>query len=311
MKKETSLEITAHISEIIAKHSPCYSYTEEELEKAKETYSEEKLEALRNEGYYFGDFERFYITFRFCDALNLWNRADSDYLKKLFRQTKKMDRSAFLNDPYLKAVPLRNKMRNNVLLSHGEYDRGEFFQAGMPRLEEEIVVPNLGFFTKKTCFPAVYEGNRPWVSVCPSEVSSMAPDLSAARGRTLVLGLGLGYYPFRIASSPKVKSITVIERNPEIIALFREEILPFFPDKKKIRLICADAFDFLAETEPGEFDFCYADIWEGWQDGSEAYCRIRPHEKRLYDCEFRYWIEKEILWYLKNIQSEKSELEFL
>ena len=129
----------------------------------------------------------------------------------------------------------------------------------------------------------------------------MSPDLEEAEGRVLVLGLGLGYYPYRLMENKRVEKITIVEKNPHIIALFREQILPQFPHKDKIRIVEADAFEFLVETENGAFDFCYADIWEGWEDGAAAYEKILPHEKRLWDCRFRYWIEKEILWYRENI----------
>ena len=214
-----------------------------------------------------------------------------------------MDATSFLSDPYLSHVRINEKKLGNVLLTRASYEKGEFFQYDMPDLASEVVVPKIGFFTKKISFPAVYEGSVPWVSVCPSEVFSMAKDVPAAQGRVLVLGLGLGYYPFMISRKAEVESITIVEKSPEIIRLFREELLPQFPHKEKIRVVEADAFEFLEDTLPGRFDFCYADIWEGWVDGAACYEKILPHEKRLYDCEFRYWIRDEILWYRENKKS--------
>lgn len=301
MTKEESLSITSHIGAIIAQSAPALSFSPQELKQARAEYSEEKLEELQKEGYYFGDFEHFYTMLRFCDLASLWGNVDEEYLKKLFFLSRKMSASSFREDPYLKHIKIRDQKIDSVFLTTAFYEKGEFFQYAMPDLSDRIVVPKIGFFPRKVVFPAVYEGNVPWVSVCPSEISSMSPDVDSAFGRVMVLGLGLGYYPYRLGENKKVESITVVEKNPHIISLFREQILPQFPHKKKIRVVQADAFDFLAETENGAFDFCYADIWEGWVDGAAAYEKILPHERRLWDCTFRYWIGDEILWYRKNV----------
>jgi len=300
VKKEESLEVSAYIGGIIASKAPRVSYTSEELARARESYSEEKLEELSREGYYHGDFERFYAMLCFAEGMDLWQRADEAYLKKLFSSARKMDRAEFLKDPYLSQVRVPHRARGKILLTEATYERGEFFQYDMPSLREEIVVPKIGFFTERVSFPAIYEGTMPWVSVCPSEIHSMAPDLEAARGRVLVLGLGLGYYPFRISAFPEVKEIVIVEKNSDILHLFRKEILPQFPQREKITLVQADAFRYLEECPVGRFDFCYADIWEGWEDGARCCERIFPQELRLKGTRFRYWIYDEILWYLEN-----------
>jgi len=300
MNKEESLEICAHIGKIIAEKAPRICYTKEELDEARAAYSDEKLRELEEEGYYYGDFERFYVTFRFCTGMDLWGWADENFLKKLFLNTRKMDARAFLEDPYLKNVKIREQKRGDILLTEAHYERGEFFQYGMPTLSDQIVVPKIGFFTERVPFPAVYEKNIPWVSVCPSEISSMSPDVPDAHGKVLVLGLGLGYYPFRICENEAVKEITVVEKNGDIISLFREQILPQFPRKDIVRVVQADAFDFLEKCKVGEYDFCYADIWESWVDGKKCCEKIFPQEIRLKGTTFRYWIKDEILWYMEN-----------
>ncbi|MBR4288544.1 MAG: hypothetical protein IKT50_03805 [Clostridia bacterium] len=302
MDKETSLKITAHIGRVIAEYAPKIRWTQKELEEKRATYSDKKMEQLAAEGYYHGDFQLFYVMLRFCDGMDLWSRADERYLKKLFSQAKRFDKKEFQKDPYLRDITIKERRLGDFLLTESFYERGEFFQYDMPDLSEEIVVPKIGFFTEKVFFPAVYEGNIPWVSVCPSEIHSMSCDTDDARGKVLVLGLGLGYYPYIISQKDEVEEITVIEKSPGIIQLFREEILPQFSRKEKIKLVEADAIDYLKQTKNGDYDFCYADIWEGWQDGAEAYEKILPQEKRLKKTEFRYWIKNEILWYLENVK---------
>ena len=297
MTKERSLSLTALIAETIAARAPAVDYTPGDVKGARARYSDEKIAELKREGYLGEDFELFYVLCRFIEGLDLWGKADEDYLKALFSQARKMDRREFYRDPYLSAVNVPEKKLGDHLLMNAFYDRGEFFQYDMPDLAAEIVVPKLAFFPQRVAFPSVYEGQIPWVSVCPSEIASMTPDAAPARGKVLVLGLGLGYYPFLVSGKAEVESVTVIERDGEIIRLFETELLPQFPHRDKIRVVRSDAYDYLASLSGGEYDFCYADIWEGWTDGLPAYERIKREEARLPDTVFRYWIEKEILWW--------------
>ena len=179
-------------------------------------------------------------------------------------------------------------------LTEARYAKGEIFQYDMPDFDAEYTVPKLGFFSSPVRFPAVYEGKTPWMSVCPSEILSMQEDIAPARGNVLVLGLGLGYYPFMISGKPEVKDITVVERSPEIVKLFETHLLPQFPFDYKIEIAQCDAYDYLDEVEPGEFDFIYCDLWMGAADGVEHYRRLKEYEAKLPTTEFRYWLEPQL-----------------
>ena len=228
MDKEASIKLSGYIAQKIINEAPSVKYSKAELEKEKSKYPKEQLKTLAEEGYYFGDFETFYAIKKLCDMLNIWEYADDDYLKKLFSNAKKHEKSDFYSDPYLSNLKIPTVNNGKFLLLNACYEKGEFFQYDMPKLSEELVVPKLGFFTDRVYFPSVYEGNLPWVSVCPSEINSMGPDVDKAEGRCLVLGLGLGYYPYLISNSDKVKSVTIVEISEKIIILFEKYILPQF-----------------------------------------------------------------------------------
>ena len=119
----------------------------------------------------------------------------------------------------------------------------------------------------------------------------MAAGIAAAAGRVVTFGLGLGYYAFMAAAKENVSRVTVIEKNPDVIALFETYILPQFPFADKIEIIEADAFQFLEETEDGAYDFGYADFWEGAEDGTLLYLEFLQKAKRFTRTEFAYWIE--------------------
>ncbi len=300
MTYENSLTLTARVGKIIAECQPRVAYTPADLAKAKRAFSEAELDELRTLRLYDGDFETFYVIRRFLEDYGIAAAADGAYLAGVFANAKRLDADAFLSDPYLEtfARPVEAR-RGNFLLTSAEYRKGELFLYDMPDLAAPMVLPKLGFFSRRVSFPALYEGDMPWVSACPSELFSMGPDVPAARGRVLVLGLGIGWYPFAIADKPEVSEIVIVEHAPEVISLFETYLLPRFPHREKIRVVEADAFAYLAALAPGRFDFCYADIWEGAVDGAACYQKIKPLADRLPGTVFRYWIEKEILAYLQ------------
>ena len=294
-----SLRLTQAISRLISGAAPRIDLTEEQLRRAAESYSPEEREILRRAGWLGEDMEVFLVIDRFLSSCGAQERASDAWLRQVYSAARKLTPDMLTRDPYLSAVRVPEAVLGRFRLHNMTYERGELLQYDMPCLSAPVVTPKLGFFTAPVSFPAVYEGNMPWVSVCPSEINSMGPDVEKARGRVLVLGLGLGWYPFMISLRQEVREIVIVERQEEILRLFRDHLLPQFPKKEKLRLVKADAFDYLPRVAPGEFDFCYADIWESQVDGAECCRRIFPHERRLAGTEFAYWIGDAIRWQLE------------
>lgn len=330
MTYQESVHITAHIGRIIAECQPRISYTPADVARAKRRFTPADLAEMEELGLYRGDFETFYVIRRFLEDYGISDLADGDYLAGVFGLARRLDAPIppkadssvpfakgdsflpyptdpkdpdfychFTDDPYLAAIPRGEEKSGEFLFTFAGYRKGEIFQYDMPDFDARLLLPRLGFVSRRIDFPALYEGNMPWVSACPSEIFSMRPDLPAAHGRVLVLGLGIGYYPFAIASLPQVQEIVVVEHAPPVIDLFRRHLLPHFPHREKITLVEADAFAYLEALPVGRFDFCYADIWEGAVDGAECYQKIKPQEERLHSTRFCYWIEKPIRKYLE------------
>ena len=207
----------------------------------------------------------------------------------------------FEADPYLRAVRPETARRGRFTLTTATYARGELLQYAMPELDRPVPLPKIGYFDREGRFPAIYEDEMPWMSVCPSEISSMRAPVAEARGRVLTLGLGLGYYPFMVSAKEEVERVTVVERQSEVIDLFCEQLLPHFPNADKIEIVQADAYDYVEKLHSGEYDMCFADIYEGAGDGAEAYARLRELSRNVRGTQFSYWIEKEIRWYLTEV----------
>lgn len=96
-----------------------------------------------------------------------------------------------------------------------------------------------------------------WMSTTLQEIGQMAAPLKAARGHVLIGGLGLGAVAHLMLKQPKVKSVTVIEREPELIELVR----PFID--KNIDVLQADLHEYVKTiTHRKQYDFAFFDIWQ-------------------------------------------------
>lgn len=165
-------------------------------------------------------------------------------------------------------------------------------------LPNGIILPQLGFFEKKFCYPAVLENNREWMLITPNEINTMKPAINKAFGNVLTYGLGLGYFAYMISKKSNVNKITIIEKDKNIIQLFNKFILPQFRNKAKITIINMDAFDYAPQMEKEKYDFVFTDIWHDALDGMPLYEKMKKYEKFNHNTIFSYWIEKTIQYYL-------------
>lgn len=298
MTKQQSFSLTARLSGVISATNPVYDFSAKKVREAKKEYSDEEILALEKMGWLCGDFELFLVVSRFLSDNGIFDIADDDYITAVFKNARKLSVSQFYEDPYIKRVKYDEVKQGKFLLTYASYKRGELLLYDAPDFTEDIIVPKIAFFTGKVTFPTLYEGSMPWMSVCPSEINSMKKQMDAAFGKVLVLGCGLGYYQMLVSDKSNVQSVEIIELSPEIAGIFTKEILPFFPNKEKIKVTVANAIDFMETVKCGDYDFVFADIWEGILDGAEHYVKIKPHEKRLADTQFTYWIEDQIKYYL-------------
>lgn len=167
-------------------------------------------------------------------------------------------------------------------------------------LEDGRVIPLIGFFREEYSYLAALKDGREWMTLLPNEINSQKAYVDEANGRVLTYGLGLGYYVFKVAEKDSVLSVTAVDKDEEVIKLFTERILPFFPQKikDKIKLVKADAFEYAEGLADGAYDYIYADIWRDVSDGLELYERFKACEKFCPSARYGYWIEKTMWYYL-------------
>lgn len=94
------------------------------------------------------------------------------------------------------------------------------------------------------------------MSNTPMEIRTNSEFMNEAFGDVMIVGLGLGIILFEIAKKPNVNSITVIEKNSDLIDLIKP-ILPHYI-KNKLTIINGDIYDIDIKEK---FDSLYFDIW--------------------------------------------------
>ena len=102
---------------------------------------------------------------------------------------------------------------------------------------------------------------RTWMSMTPMEIESQELGCRAAFGHTVVMGLGMGWATANAALRPDVPAVTVVEFDPEVIAMIGEiGIFGQLPPEAqaKITVVRGDAMTY---TPDQPADTLLADIW--------------------------------------------------
>lgn len=225
-------------------------------------------------------------------------RFTADYLLPMVHE---LDPLQFEQDAYYRTVRIPQGKRGNwefktMALQPYEAFVCDDFQV----LSDGRMIPQIGFFSRAYEYPAVLENGREWMTLLPNETVTTKPAVERSHGRVLTYGLGLGYFAFCASEKETVTEVTVVERSADVIRLFREYVLPQFPHRDKLRIVCADAFAYAETQAPKEaFDFVFADIWHDVGDGKDLYLRMKKLESLSSRTEYAYWLENSIRCYLQ------------
>ncbi len=109
-----------------------------------------------------------------------------------------------------------------------------------------------GRYTRLMC------GGEIAMSDTPAESWDHLSALERMRGDVLITGLGLGFVIRAALAKPAVRSVTVIERSPDVIALVEGSLARNKPPALEIQ--CADAFGWKPLPRQ-RFDYVWHDIW--------------------------------------------------
>ena len=226
---------------------------------------------------------------------------DRDFYNKYFTKMMKcLKPNEYKENEYYKNIINPKIKQDNIEFKYEYYKpyKGFVFNDIEKDLEGRMY-PQVGFFEEHFRYPAILENGRIWMTVTPNEIETMKSPIEKAHGKVLTLGLGLGYYQYMISNKTNVDEIYIIDKNETIINLFKKYILPQFQNKDKIKIIHADAFEFLKnDMSKYNFNFVFSDLWHDVSDGVDMYLDIKNYEKLHPNINFEYWIEKSIKMYL-------------
>lgn len=206
----------------------------------------------------------------------------------------------YKNNPYYKNINIESIKGDNWKFEKQNYKPFEAFVFNdLKNMNDGRIIPQIGFFPEEFYYPAVLQNNRVWMLVTPNEIETMQNAVNKARGNVLTYGLGLGYFAYMASIKDDVSSVTIVERDKEIIDLFKKYILPQFKCKDKVKILQYDAF-FYAENymSKGKYDLIFTDLWHDPSDGVDLYLKMKDHEKYSPHSTFMYWIEKTIKYYI-------------
>ena len=100
-----------------------------------------------------------------------------------------------------------------------------------------------------------------WMSMTPLEFESQGIGVRLARGHVLIFGLGMGWSAVASALNDAVTGVTVVEADPDVLALHRElDIFAQLPPaaRDKIRIVEGDAYRYRPDRA---VDLLMPDIW--------------------------------------------------
>lgn len=196
----------------------------------------------------------------------------------------------YLENPYVKAIKPKAFKNNGYELSYLKYAPYQIFP------NDEVIVNEfpyeeiyrLGYFKNEFNYLALMKNDEIWMSVNPNEINTMKPYITESNGNVLVLGLGMGYIAYMMSLKSEVKSVTIVEKDINIINVFKTNLFPLFANKNKIKIVHDDAFRYL-ENNKG-FDYVFADLWHNPEDGIPMYLQLENIAKKQ-GIKINYWLE--------------------
>lgn len=278
------------------------------LERFPELITKEMVDELTEGGYIT---EEEAVTAIICAAFGLDDERGGDerrIIREYIRPSVRMlDPKRYTENKYYRNIKIDNVKDGSWELRKESYEPYRAVICGDMTVKSDFSeVPPLGFFGEKFYFPAVLEDGNEWMTLTPVDLDTCDEAIDTAHGRVVTFGLGLGYYAYMVSEKQNVESVTVIEKSEDVIRLFNKHIFPQFTHPEKVKIICADAFEYAEKNMPAEsYDYAFVDTWRDASDGAPMYERMKPLEKLSPKTEFSYWIENFLISRLRALKFEE------
>lgn len=118
-------------------------------------------------------------------------------------------------------------------------------------------------------------GGALWMSDVPMEQETNLRALEEAKGDVLECGLGIGMFTYLACRKSGVKSVTIIEKEPDIVKLVYPRIR-----NSKTKVVISDMLEYLITTKR-RFDMIHVDIWADIINYKKMTSVIKVAKKKL------------------------------
>ena len=203
---------------------------------------------------------------------------------RIFKDLNKQDGDYFKNNHYASFINKTGKFKD-CSLEYLSYKPYQMFSLDDIYIDGYVEHNRIGYFAEEYQYLALLKKKEIWMSLNPNEITTMAPYIDKANGHVLVLGLGMGYVAFMMAMKSNVISVTIVEKDPQVINIFNNLIWPNFKNKEKIEIINDDAIHYLSAKQKA-YDYIFADLWHSPDDGLPLFIKIKRINRNI-DC----WLE--------------------
>lgn len=88
---------------------------------------------------------------------------------------------------------------------------------------------------------------EPWMSLTPMELITLRAGTKLAKGHTIVAGLGLGHQLIEVSHKPTVTAITLVEKDPELIAWLLPRVHTYMDPSVPLYVMTGNAYTLVPE----------------------------------------------------------------
>ena len=234
-------------------------------------------------------------------ALDLGNNEELFFYEKYFKDLiKELNPSDYLDNPYVKRLDKTSFKEGKYALKELVLPAKHIIPFDDIQIDKENYLErsSVGYFNDNFSYLALLENDTVWMSLDPDEINTMKPYIEKMHGNILVFGLGMGYFPYMVSLKDNIKSITIIEKDNNIINIFKKYILPKLDNKIPFDIVNDDAFSFIKNNNMQQYDCMFMDIWHNPEDGLPLFLQFKALLKD-YKGETYYWLHASLLAMLR------------
>lgn len=215
-------------------------------------------------------------------------------------EIKKLNLDQYLKNPFFSSIDKQNLSLNKYSIKFNTYNPYECFLYEELEIQESAFykeITKLGYFDKPATYIELFKGNKVISSFNPYEFNCASNSLSKIKGNLLIVGLGLGYLPYLASINEEIISITVVEKDTNLIELFNTFIKNDVA-KNKIKIVQEDYLDFIKQSN-SSYDYVYFNLSEPSPFTLTQYIKLKSSEDDNLKTTYLYKNEKTLLALLR------------